>query len=55
MNRADRPLTPEELDDEYNQDGDGEHPEMTRALWRQQVAEQRTIAGYWEWVAYMLR
>lgn len=52
---TDSDLTAEELDDLYNPDGDGEHPEMTRALWREQVAQLRTISGYWDWVSYMLK
>jgi len=44
----------EELDFEYNPDGDGEYPAYTRADWRLAVAERDTLLGYWEWVAHML-
>ena len=43
-------LSPKQLDDKYNEDGDGEHPKFPRATWRTQVAEQWTVSGYWEWV-----
>ena len=48
-------LTPDELDDKYNQDGDGEHYRFTRADWRDAVANEDTVVGYWTWVAYSLR
>lgn len=44
----------EQLDDEYNPDGDGEHPTLPRADWREAVANEDTISGYWDWVAYKL-
>lgn len=44
----------DQLDDRYNPNGDGEHPAFTRWDWRQAVAQQNTISGYWVWVAYML-
>lgn len=47
-------LKAEQLDDKYNLDGDGEHPGFTRWDWRQAVAEQSTITGYWAWVQRML-
>lgn len=47
-------LSPEQLDDAYNPDGDGEHPRYTRARWREQVAQQYTISGYWVWVHHQL-
>ena len=34
-------LTAEQLDDKYNPDGEGQHPEDTRS-------------GYWEWVRHQL-
>ncbi|WP_432263490.1 hypothetical protein [Cupriavidus sp. TMH.W2] len=47
-------LSAEQLDDLYNPDGDGEHPLITRAMWRQAVAQQDTVSGYWPWLAQML-
>ena len=43
-------LNAEQLDDKYNPDGDGEHPSHTRFAWRQNVASENTLVGYWEWV-----
>lgn len=50
----DAPLNADQLDDKYNHDGDGEHPLFTRADWRDAVAIEDTISGYWVWVAYKL-
>lgn len=50
----DRQLTPEQLDDKYNPDGDGEHPDFSRWDWRQAVASEDTIVGYWEWVSHQI-
>jgi hypothetical protein len=33
---------------------DGEHPTHTRFDWRQAVAEQSTVSGYWVWVHHVL-
>lgn len=52
--RSDRRLSAEQLDDKYNPDGDGEHPTFTRWDWRQAVAQQSTICGYWLWVEYQI-
>lgn len=41
----------EELADEYNPHGDGEHPVHTRAEWRIVVADENTVSGYWQWLA----
>lgn len=41
----------ETLDDKYNHDGDGEHPDFTRAQWRAAVANEETLLGYWQWAA----
>ncbi|HGA2320469.1 TPA: hypothetical protein ACIRVE_005085 [Pseudomonas putida] len=45
-------LTAEQLDDKYNADGDGEHPEFTRADWREAVQLESTLTGYWQWVEH---
>lgn len=50
----DAQLTPEQLDDQYNPDGDGEHPVFTRADWREEVAGHLTLRGYWDWVSSWL-
>lgn len=54
VEHADAKLTPEQLDDKYNPDGDGEHPEYPQSSWRESVGAQQTLMGYWEWVAYQL-
>ena len=41
-----------QLDDKYNPEGDGEHPVITRAEWREAVAQQHTVSGYWDWVGH---
>lgn len=47
-------LTAEQLDDKYNPEGGGQHPEYTRADWRAAVDNEDTISGYWEWVKHQL-
>lgn len=47
---ADRELYTGELDDKYNPKGDGEHPIFPRSDWRDQVAQENTLRGYWDWV-----
>lgn len=42
------------LDEMYNPNGDGEHPVLTRALWRHAVVDEDTISGYWDWVHHKL-
>ncbi|PMV89753.1 MULTISPECIES: hypothetical protein [unclassified Pseudomonas] len=51
---ADDELTPSQLDEKYNPDGGGEHPDYTRSDWREAVAQEYTLSGYWEWVAHTL-
>lgn len=51
MSNPDRDLSPEQLDDKYNPDGDGQHPTHTRRWWREAVANDETLQGYWQWVA----
>lgn len=41
-----------QLDDKYNPEGDGEHPVISRAEWREAVAQHHTVSGYWDWVAH---
>lgn len=43
-------LNAEQLDCKYNPDGGGEHPRNTRKDWREAVANEDTISGYWEWI-----
>lgn len=50
--REDYDLEASQLDDRYNPDGDGEHPVLNRDDWRDAVAQQTTISGYWDWVAH---
>ena len=47
-------LTAEQLDDKYNPEGGGEHPDYTREEWRWEVGEDHTLLGYWQWVAHRL-
>lgn len=47
-----------ELEEKYSSEGSwgrGHHPELTRRLWRGQVAKQGTVLGYWDWVYEQLR
>lgn len=48
------PRSADELDAEYNKEGDGEHPIHTRAEWRNDVAQENTSLGYWQWLADLL-
>ena len=47
-------LTAEQLDDKYNPDGDGQHPEITKWEWVSAVRHDETLSGYWEWVQFQL-
>lgn len=47
-------LSAEQLDELYNADGDGEHPQITRATWREAVSKQETVSGYWPWLSHTL-
>ncbi|VVP30160.1 hypothetical protein [Pseudomonas fluorescens] len=51
---ADDEMTPAQLDEKYNAAGGGEHPVYTRSDWREAVAQEYTLSGYWEWVAHTL-
>jgi hypothetical protein len=42
------------LDNLYNPEGDGEHPVITRAMWRDAVGSQDTVSGYWDWAAHQI-
>ena len=46
--------TAEQLDAEFNPDGDVEHPVITRSMWRQAVRQEETLLGYWQWVEAQL-
>lgn len=48
---ADRELDADGLEDKYMRD----HPMQTRAMWREAVANEDTILGYWSWVAHELK
>lgn len=43
-----------QLDCKYSPDGDGEHPGYRRWDWRQTVASDSTLLGYWAWVQAQL-
>lgn len=44
----------DELELKYSPHGDGEHPLHTRAEWRDEVNQDTTISGYWQWLSHML-
>lgn len=48
------PRSAEELDEEYNQDGTGEHPVYTRSEWIIAIMDGNTVLGYWQWLANLL-
>lgn len=48
--QTDRNLTPKTLEAEYSPEGGGEHPVFTRGSWRDEVAADNTLCGYWDWV-----
>lgn len=50
----DRDLTAEELDQKYNWNGGGEHPDYPREDWREMVRIEDTLLGYWAWVQHQL-
>lgn len=52
--RPDYVLSAEQLDYKYNPAGGGQHPRFTRWDWKQEVASESTLRGYWEWVASKL-
>lgn len=54
VKKADRELTADQLSEKYNPEGEGEHFEFTRADWRDEVAEENVLSGYWVWVVSML-
>ena len=51
----DSTLTAEQLDDRYNQDGDGEHPAYKVSDWSNAVGACVTRQGYWDWVVGVLK
>ncbi|ABM97035.1 hypothetical protein [Methylibium petroleiphilum] len=51
IDAEDMRLNADQLDEKYNPTGGGQHPVLTKAHWRNDVAHQVTTAGYWEWVS----
>ena len=54
----DRDLGRLELEQKYQGDhaqGWGHHPEHSRNIWRNAVADNDTVEGYWDWVYNMLQ
>jgi hypothetical protein len=49
-------LTAVELQDKYDSvtGGWGEHPDHTMKAWREEVANEDTRLGYWNWVGVQL-
>lgn len=54
LQKPDVELTPDQLSEKYNPDGGGQHPEHTRADWRDEVLRDHTLRGYWDWVSAQL-
>lgn len=52
--KIDQWLSAEDLDNKYNPEGDGEHPTFPRSHWREAVANEGTVSGYWQWCKHML-
>lgn len=50
----DKKLTAEQLDDLYNPEGNGEHPNFGRSQWMLSAGNGDTLLGYWEWVVHQL-
>lgn len=44
-------MTADQLDEKYNPDGDGEHPEYTKSHWY----NDNTTVSYWDWVVYRIK
>lgn len=42
-------LSVDDLEAKYSPAGGGEHPLYTRLMWREAVANEDTISGYWTW------
>lgn len=47
---SDHSLTAAQLDEKYNPRGYGEHPKYLRRDWYQEVSDDNTLRGYWDWV-----
>ena len=43
-------MTPDELDELKRKDLWGELPSEPRSAWREDVADENTQLGYWDWV-----
>lgn len=52
---VDTELTAEQLDDKYNPEGGGQHPDFTREDWMWAVSNEDTLSGYWAWVVMRIR
>lgn len=52
--KIDQWLSAEDLDNKYNPEGGGEHPDFPRKLWREAVTEEDTISGYWDWCKFRI-
>lgn len=52
--KIDQWLSAEDLDNKYNPEGCGEHPTFPRSHWREAVANEGTVSGYWQWCKHML-
>lgn len=54
ISKDDYLLSAEQLDCRFNPEGDGEYPTFSRAAWRQEVNDESTVSGYWDWVSHRL-
>ncbi|QIE91142.1 hypothetical protein [Pseudomonas nitroreducens] len=52
--RQDLQLSPVELSARYASNSVDTHPLLPVQLWRQQVQQQQTMTGYWDWVSQQL-
>lgn len=50
----DEHLSAGDLEAKYSPKGDGEHDMFPRAQWRQEVADQDTALGYWDWLQHKI-
>lgn len=48
--KADSVLADDQLDEKYNPNGGGSHPLFSRNDWREAVANNDTLLGYWSWL-----
>lgn len=50
LKSADRALSAEMLRIKYTPIATGEHPVLTKEIWKAAIMNNTTLLGYWEWV-----